>query len=64
MATTKLTCRPATCLTSRAKGQAGCILGGPLIGHKLDTGWRGRLGDNMVHQRYSESNVEIAPYKH
>ena len=67
MATTRLTCRPATRPTIRAKrgseGQAGCILGGPPIGHKLDTGWQGRLGDNSVNQRYSESNAETAPYK-
>ena len=28
-----------------ASSVAGCILGGPLIGHKLDTGWQGRLVD-------------------
>ena len=36
----RLTCQPATHPTGRVKRGPG----GPLIGHKLDTGWQGRLG--------------------
>ena len=47
----RLTCQPATRPTGRAKqgSESPGGLGGPLIGHKLDTGWQGRLLQSHYH---------------
>mgnify|MGYP001801372842 CR=1 FL=1 len=40
----RLTSQPVTRPTGRrGRLTLGCILGGPLVGLKLDTGWQGRL---------------------
>ena len=43
-----LTCEPATRLTGQAKRGLEGIPGEPLIGHKFDTGWQGRLTQTGV----------------